>query len=48
MTLLLSPKPDILGTLLRDEVSVAGNINYIFKLGFVATQLGQMVLSEEA
>jgi len=48
MSLLLSPKPDILGTLLRDEVSVAGDVNYIFKLGFMATQLGQMVLSEGA
>ena len=44
MNLLLSPKLDILGSLLRNEVSVSGNLNYIFKFGFMATQLRQMML----
>ena len=44
MNLLLSPKLDILGALLRNDVTLKGNINYIFKLGFMATQLQQMLL----
>jgi len=45
MRLLLSPKPDILGALLENEVVVAGNVNYILKFGFMTTQLQQMILS---
>lgn len=44
MNLLISPKMDILGSLLRNDVTFSGNINYIFKLGFMATQLRQMML----
>jgi hypothetical protein len=44
MNLLLSPKLDIMGSLLRNDVSVSGNVNYIFKFGFMATQLRQMML----
>ena len=44
MNLLISPRIDILSSLLRNDVSVSGNINYIFKLGFMATQLRQMML----
>ena len=45
MGLLLSPNPDILGALLENAVVVTGNINYIFKFGFMTTQLQQMILS---
>jgi hypothetical protein len=44
MKLLLSPKPDILGALLENEVAVSGNINYIFKFGYMTTQLQKMLL----
>ena len=46
MNFLLSPKRDILGSLLRNEVTLSGNINYLYKLGFMASQLQQMVLPE--
>ena len=45
MRLLLSPRPDILGPLLAGEVAVAGNVNYIFKFGYMTIQLQQMMLS---
>jgi hypothetical protein len=45
MRLLLSPKPDILGALLANEVEASGNVNYILKFGFMTTQLQQMILS---
>ncbi len=44
MNLLISPRMDILGSLLRNDVTFSGNINYIFKLGFMATQLRQIML----
>jgi hypothetical protein len=36
---LLSRDQDILDSLLRDEVTVEGNINYVYKLGFMAREL---------
>ena len=45
MRLLLSPKPDILGSIIANEVVAAGNINYILKFGFMTTQLQQMLES---
>lgn len=44
MNYLLSPRRDILGSLLRNEVTLSGNMNYIYKLGFMSSQLQQMVL----
>ena len=44
MNLLISPKIDILDSLLQNAVSVKGNFNYIFKFAFMATQLRQMML----
>lgn len=45
MRLLLSPKPDVLGALIANEVVAAGNINYILKFGYMTTQLQQMLES---
>ena len=45
MRLLLSPKPDVLGALIANEVVAAGNVNYILKFGYMTTQLQQMLES---
>lgn len=45
MGFLLSPKPDILGAMLRQEVTVNGNLNYLYKFAFMAKQL-QIMASE--
>jgi hypothetical protein len=45
MRLLLSPKPDILGAIVANEVVAAGNVNYILKFGFMTTQLQKMLES---
>jgi len=45
MRLLLSPKPDVLGALIANEVVAAGNVNYILKFGFMTTQLQKMLES---
>ena len=39
MGFLLTPKPDILGAMLRQEVSTSGNLNYLMKFGFMAQRL---------
>lgn len=36
---LLSKDQDILNSILRDEVEVEGNLNYVYKLGFMAREL---------
>ncbi len=36
---LLSKDQDILNSILRDEVEVEGNLNYVYKLGFMARDL---------
>ena len=40
---LLSPRQDILGSMLRHEVQTEGNLNYLYKFGYLAKQLQQMV-----
>lgn len=42
MGFLLAPKPDILGSLLRQEVSLDGNLNYLYKFAFMAKRLQLM------
>jgi hypothetical protein len=42
MGYLLSPKPDILGSMLRQEVSLDGNLNYLYKFAFMAKRLQLM------
>jgi hypothetical protein len=36
---LLSKDQDILNSILRDEVEVEGNLNYVYKLGYMAREL---------
>ncbi|OPY13729.1 MAG: hypothetical protein A4E66_00645 [Syntrophus sp. PtaB.Bin001] len=42
MNYLLSPKPDILGSILKQEVSLDGNLNYLYKFAFMAKRLQLM------
>ena len=39
---ILSPKPDILGSLLRQDVVPDGNLNYLYKFAFMAKRLQLM------
>ena len=36
---LLSPKQDILGSMLRQDVQTDGNLNYLYRFGFLAKRL---------
>ena len=42
MGYLLTPKPDILGSMLRQEVSLDGNLNYLYRFAFMAKRLQLM------
>lgn len=44
MSYLLTPKPDILGSILHQEVSLDGNLNYLYKFAFMAKRL-QLIAS---
>ena len=39
---LLSPKPDILGSILNQEVTFEGNLNYLYKFAYMAKRLQLM------
>jgi hypothetical protein len=39
---MLSPKPDILNSMLRQDVMVKGNLNYLYKFAFMAKRLQLM------
>lgn len=41
MGFLFSPNPDILGSLLRQDVLLDGNLNYIYKFAYMANHLKQ-------
>jgi hypothetical protein len=43
MNYLLAPKPDVLGSMLRQEVTLDGNLNYLYKFAFMAKRLQLMV-----
>ncbi len=43
MNFIISPKQDILGSMLRHDVSTEGNLNYLYKFGFMAKQLQLMM-----
>lgn len=43
MDYILSPKPDILGSMLRQDVSVNGNLSYLYKFAFMAKRLQLIV-----
>ena len=42
MNFLLSPKPDILGAILNQDVTYEGNLNYLSKFAYMATHLRLM------
>lgn len=42
MGYLLSPKPDILGSILRQDVKIEGNFNYLYKFAYMAKHLQLM------
>ncbi len=46
MGYLLSPKPDILGSLLRQDVTFNGNLNYVYKFAYMAKRLQLMAAGE--
>ena len=43
MDYLLSPKPDILGSILNQDVTIDGNLNYLYKFAYMARHLQLMV-----
>ena len=42
MNYLLTPKPDILNSMLKQEVALDGNLNYLYKFAFMAKRLQLM------
>ncbi len=42
MGYLLSPKPDVLGSMLRQEVLLDGNLTYLYKFAYMAKRLQLM------
>jgi hypothetical protein len=42
MDYIFSPKPDILGSMLRQDVTLNGNLNYLYKFAFMAQHLRLM------
>ena len=42
MNYLLTPKPDILGSMLRQEVTLDGNLNYLYRFAYMAKRLQLM------
>lgn len=43
---LLSPRPDILGSVLRQDVMVKGNLNYLYKFAYMAKRLQLMAMGK--
>jgi hypothetical protein len=39
MGFLLSPRPDILGSMLRQDITIDGNLNYLYKFAYMARHL---------
>lgn len=46
MDYLLTPKPDILDSMLRQEVSLNGNLNYLYKFAYMARRLQLMATGQ--
>jgi hypothetical protein len=40
---IISPRQDIIGSILRHDVETEGNLNYLYKLGYLAKQLQLMM-----
>lgn len=43
LNFIMSPRQDILGSMLRHDVMTEGNLNYLYKFGFMAKQLQLMM-----
>ncbi|MBU0961882.1 MAG: hypothetical protein KKD01_00455 [Proteobacteria bacterium] len=43
MNFIISPRQDILGSMLKHDVKTEGNLNYLYKFGFMAKQLQLMI-----
>ena len=43
---LLAPKQDILGAMLRQDVQTDGNLNYLYRFGFLAKRLQLMMMPQ--
>lgn len=43
MNYLLSPKPDILGSILKQDVTIDGNFNYLYKFAYMSKHLQLMM-----
>ena len=43
LNFILAPRQDILGSMLRHDVVTEGNLNYLYKFGFMAKQLQLMM-----
>ncbi|WDP90342.1 MAG: hypothetical protein HUN04_11800 [Desulfobacter sp.] len=43
---IFSPKPDILGSILRQDVVVDGNLNYMYKFAYMAKRLQLMATGQ--
>jgi hypothetical protein len=46
MDYLLTPRPDILGSMLRQEVSLEGNLNYLYKFAYMARHLQLLAMGQ--
>lgn len=46
MGVLLAPKPDILGAMLRQDVVLEGNLNHLYKFAYMAKRLQLMALGQ--
>ena len=46
MNFILTPHPDILGSMLRQEVSLSGNLNYLYKFAYMARHLQLMATGQ--
>ena len=43
---LLSPKQDILGSMLRQDITINGNLNYLYKFAYMAKHLQLMAMGK--
>ena len=43
LNFIISPRQDILGSMLKHDVQTEGNLNYLYKFGFMAKQLQLML-----
>ncbi len=46
MGFVLAPKPDILGAMLRQDVVLQGNLNYLYKFAYMAKRLQLMATGQ--